>query len=398
MSATFFQTIRSLRVDNFRGLWWSVPPIVLFLAAWGGWFCLGRVGLYEVSESARVEVERAVSPVQTAVGGTVIASQLSVGRKVAYGDVLIELDKSEQQIELSRRRTTLETLGGSRSARTAEIDALVAAKKEAKLAADLAIDEARARHAEAVSASRFAQTQAEHIAQLRASDQASEMEERLALSEAEQRAAAAEASRIAVDRVQREEDSANSQRDADLRSLERQLAELDVEESTIRAAIERLQHEIEQRTIRAPVSGVIGEVLPLSVGSVIERGTRVASIVPPGEVKVVAQFTPSKAVGRIAAGQTGRIRFEGFPWGQYGTAPAIVTSVAGEVRDGVVQIELSLDADANPSIPIQHGLPCSVEVEVERVSPLSLVLRTAGGRVVQSPPPTGASYSGGSGR
>jgi len=398
LSATFFQTLRSLRADNFRGLWWSVPPLVVFLAAWGWWFCLGRVGLYEISESARVEVERAVSPVQCAAAGTVIANHLSVGRSVANGDVLLELDPSEQRIEWSERRARLNMLQESRAARTAEIEALRIARDEAQDAARLAIDEARAHLAEAESAARFAQTRAEHIAQLRSSDQASEMEVRLALSEAEQRTAAAEAARIAVEKRQRERDSALSQREADLRSLQRQLAELDVEESMLRAAIERLEYEMEQRTVRAPVSGVIGEAMPWPIGSVMERGTRIASIVPPGEVKVVASFLPSKAVGRIEAGQLGRIRFEGFPWGQYGTVPARVARVAGEVRDGVVQIELSLEANATTTIPIQHGLPCSVEVEVERVSPLSLVLRTAGGRPTPVGRETAALDTGGPGR
>jgi hypothetical protein len=55
-----------------------------------------------------------------------------------------------------------------------------------------------------------------------------------------------------------------------------------------------------------------------------------------------------------------------------------VVSVAGEVRNGQVRVELALLPDSAPPIPVQHGLPGTVEVEVDRVSPATLVLRTAG--------------------
>ena len=44
-------------------------------------------------------------------------------------------------------------------------------------------------------------------------------------------------------------------------------------------------------------------------------------------------------------------------------------------------MELVLPADPDTAIPLQHGLPCAVEVEVERVSPATLLLRIAGARL-----------------
>jgi len=43
-----------------------------------------------------------------------------------------------------------------------------------------------------------------------------------------------------------------------------------------------------------------------------------------------------------------------------------------------VRVELALDDGPRRSIPLQHALPGVVEVEVERTSPLALVLRAAG--------------------
>jgi hypothetical protein len=55
-----------------------------------------------------------------------------------------------------------------------------------------------------------------------------------------------------------------------------------------------------------------------------------------------------------------------------------VRRVASEVRDGRVRVELGVAPDAASRIPLQHGLPGTVEVQVERLAPATLVLRAAG--------------------
>jgi multidrug resistance efflux pump len=111
---------------------------------------------------------------------------------------------------------------------------------------------------------------------------------------------------------------------------------------------------------------------------VVQEGDRLAAIVPRGDLQVVADFPPPSALGRIQPGQPARLRLEGFPWTQYGSLAATVSRVASEVRNGRVRVELSVDVDQASPIPLQHGLPGSVEVQVERVAPATLVLRTAG--------------------
>jgi membrane fusion protein (multidrug efflux system) len=46
--------------------------------------------------------------------------------------------------------------------------------------------------------------------------------------------------------------------------------------------------------------------------------------------------------------------------------------VATEARDGVIRVELRLGQEMQTAIPLQHGLPGMVEIEVERVSPATL--------------------------
>jgi len=55
-----------------------------------------------------------------------------------------------------------------------------------------------------------------------------------------------------------------------------------------------------------------------------------------------------------------------------------VSAVGGELRDGKVRVELELAPLPGSRIPLQHGLPGSVEVDVERATPAELVFRASG--------------------
>jgi membrane fusion protein (multidrug efflux system) len=161
----------------------------------------------------------------------------------------------------------------------------------------------------------------------------------------------------------------------------RQVAELEGTQSDAASASARLAYSIGQRTLRAPVDGIVAEISPLRAGSMVAAGQRIATIVPDGGLRVVAQFQPSDAIGRIRAGQPARVRLEAYPWAQYGSVAAVVTSVAGEPHDGRVRVELELASDRHPAVVVQHGLTAAVDVEVEQASPATLVLRSIGARL-----------------
>jgi len=114
------------------------------------------------------------------------------------------------------------------------------------------------------------------------------------------------------------------------------------------------------------------------MGMVVQKGDRLATVIPSGTHRIVANFLPSEALGRIRPGQTAWFRLYGFPWVQHGSIVATVERVAREVRDGLVRIELDIKDEQVSSIPVQHGLTGTLEVEVERISPALLVLRAAG--------------------
>lgn len=97
----------------------------------------------------------------------------------------------------------------------------------------------------------------------------------------------------------------------------------------------------------------------------------------PSPVAVAEFGAPS--LGRLQPGQRGRLRLDGFSWAQYGYIDATVTSV--ESRDQMVHVKLAVRPAADSQIPLLQGMPGVVEVEVERVAPLTLLVRSLGHRL-----------------
>jgi Multidrug resistance efflux pump len=166
--------------------------------------------------------------------------------------------------------------------------------------------------------------------------------------------------------------------------MRRQLAELTGSVDAAREEVAALEAQVQRLRLRAPVAGIVGDAAALSSGSFVDEGAVVAVVVPPGGMRVVGYFQPAAVLGRVRTGNRAQLRLDGFSWSEFGTMPALVTSVGAEVRDGHVRVEMSLQDPLSTQIPVQHGVPGTAEIEIERVSPARLLLRAAG-RQVEKP-------------
>ncbi|MBI1849400.1 MAG: HlyD family efflux transporter periplasmic adaptor subunit [Planctomycetes bacterium] len=379
-SATAFPSVRGfLRADGFRRSLWAIGSGVVLLGAWVCWLCFARVPIWEVSTSARLESTAATHRVQPAVAGRVAAMHLTIGSRVRAGDVLVELDAESQRLALaettSRRRSLTDQIARIDEQTAKEEDVL----RRQDEAAPKALDEASARLREAVALQALARETEKRVGELVRVHNTSELEGLKAATELARADASVDEQRIALDRLRLEQASDHSRQAAliDRLRLERSAMQGDVE--TTASSLKRLEHEIDLRLVRAPVDGVVAEVGSATAGAIVREGDVLAAIVPDGLLRIVAEFRPQSALGRIRTGQHARLRLAGFPSLEYGTIDATVASIASEVRDDLVRVELAVDSAPRSRIPLQHGLPGSLEVEIDRVSPAALILRAAGG-------------------
>src|SRR5262249_20559033 len=133
VAAIFTRTIRSLEADGSRS---RVVDLLLLAAvgAWAAWLISGRVALYEVSESARLEVEGAAHPIAAPLAGRVVETRMAIDREVREGEVLIALDDRAQRNALrekrARARALAERLEALRLEILAEGEVLAAHRRE----------------------------------------------------------------------------------------------------------------------------------------------------------------------------------------------------------------------------------------------------------------------------
>lgn len=378
LAGTFSNSMRSLSRDRFRPLALSLLVAILVLAAWIAWFLLARVSLYESSDMARLEVETTVHSIAAPVQGRILATSIAVGREVQAGDLLIELESQSERLRVDEAKTQLAALSPQLVALRDEVKAEIAARREQLSASEITIEQARKQYEEAEASVRLAREEMERFTKLNANGLLSELELSRARTEVEKRQAAADALQLQI--AKQQVDLRNKQSDSQVRieRLNREIASVESQTTTLTATVNRLEYDIERHRIRAPIAGRIAEAAQMQAGAVVNAGDRLGAIVPAGQLKVVAYFRPSAALGRIRAGQSARLRLEGFPWTQYGSLGAVVETIADEPRDGHIRVDLRLKQDSASAIPFQHGLPGAVEIEVDRVSPATLLLRAIG--------------------
>jgi multidrug resistance efflux pump len=387
MPVSFSRTTRSLANESSRPtlIAWGLTALVLI--AWLLWLAFARVTVYEVSAAARLEVERAAHPVAALLPGKVLSTSVQLGRHVSAGEVLVELDARSEQLRLQEEEARLRAIPPQLAALERQIADQERAAMRARSAADGAIEQARAREREAHAAASFADENSRRLSQLTTSGRVSEIEALRAQTDTSRARSMAEAAAYEIHRLEADALGKDNERGAALEALRREAAELKGQTELTTATIARLTQEIEKHVLRAPVSGTIGEAPALDVGAFVDEGGVVASVVPSGDMRVVADFEPARVLGRVLPGQFAQMRLDGFPWAQFGTLHLRVERVASEIRDGRIRVELRPESRSNnphDALLLQHGLPGAVEIEIEQTSPLTLALRAAGQKVTRS--------------
>ena len=388
MAYPFSRTLRALALDRSASAVWLVASTTLVVVGWVIWFCTARITLYEVTPNARLEVDSAAHPVAPAISGRVISNSLVLGQFVVTGQILVELDAEAEQHKLEQEQQRLSALHPEFEAlrrQLAEEERIRATDAEE---ARRALDIAKVRRAEAESAVGFA---AEEVRRLTKAGGSSELELLHAKAEEDKQRYNQAAATLEVARLESDIPRRDAENRARYERLRREADDLDGQIHSTIFLLKALETAVERHKLRAPTSGRMGDVVTLPIGAMVHEGERLGMIVPEGEFKVIADFPPG-VLGRVREGQEARLRLKGFSWLQYGSLEARVTKVGLETRDEQVRVELAL-VSTPFRVPLQHGLPGTLEIQVGQVAPAILVLRAAGGLRVRSIQPKGSEVS-----
>jgi multidrug resistance efflux pump len=378
MGIPFARSLRSLSLDGHRGSVVLAISFALLFAAWIAWALLARVTIYETSGGARLETAEPLHRIEAPIEGRVLEVLVELGDEVREGQPLVRLESARERLELAEAEATVAALDAQLAPLEAELAFASEGVEAGQATVRGVVSEASAQRRAADAAARLARERAARLEQLATSGGTTEAQRSEAVAEAEREASEAEAASFAIQRLRMEQLLRNTDARTRVEAIRREIARIEGEASAARASIDRLRHELDRREIVAPASGRIAAIEELSEGRYVASGALLASILPDGELRIVAHFAPGSAFGRIRASQRAAMRLDGFPWTRFGTLGARVSRVAEETGPEGVRVELALmDPDAFAA-PLEHGLPGSVEVAVEEVSPAELLLRSAG--------------------
>lgn len=117
-----------------------------------------------------------------------------------------------------------------------------------------------------------------------------------------------------------------------LKDLQSQITTLQSEMAQTKSQIASLQLQLQQRVVRSPIDGTIFELPVKKPGPVVEAGQVVAQIAPQNTALIVKAQMPSQQSGFLKVGMPVKIKFDAYPFQDYGIVQGRVTWISPDSK------------------------------------------------------------------
>jgi hemolysin D len=171
-----------------------------------------------------------------------------------------------------------------------------------------------------------------------------------------------------------------------LKDLQTQVTSLQAEISQTKSEIKSLEIQLEQRTFRAPTDGTIFQLPIQRPGTVVQPGQIVAQIAPKGSVLIFKAQMPIPESGFMRPGMPVKLKFDAYPFQDYGVVPARVLKISPDskpmqTQQGQIEMfELEIDLNntyiqsQDKQIALVPGQTATAEVIVRQRRLIDFVL------------------------
>lgn len=385
-----------------RGLAWLV---MVFFALALIWSCVGQVDVNAVA-SGQLVPQDGVKAIQPFEAGIVRKIHVANGQHVSAGQVLIELDSTENQVDLSQLQRQQELAQQDIARLKALLDGLdgrahtltnATPQQASRLNEQLGAHRARLSALQAQQTESRAAIAASELEQdklqaklpvleekanawKRLTDQ--KMASRIQWLELENERVLAQKS-LYVEKQKTAQAKANlarvsaelNQTRADTRR--QTLAELvDAEDKAKEAelSIRRYREREQYRTLRAPVSGHVQQLGIHTIGGVVQPAQQLLVIAPDHATLVVDAKVLNQDIGFVRAGQPVTLKVESYPYSKYGTLSGTVEHVShdaipdeklGPVFAARIRIPARPQTKTGVHLPLQAGMAVTAEIKTD---------------------------------
>jgi hemolysin D len=171
-----------------------------------------------------------------------------------------------------------------------------------------------------------------------------------------------------------------------LKDLQTQITTLKSDIAQTYSQIISIKLQLQQRVVRSPIDGVIFELPITKPGAVLQPSQRIAQIAPQNVGFVLKAKMPSQDSGFLKVGMPVKIKFDAYPFQEYGIVPGKVTwispdskvsqSLQGNIDNFDLEISLNHQYVQNGTkrIPLTPGQTANAEVIIRQRRVIDFVL------------------------
>jgi membrane fusion protein (multidrug efflux system) len=373
MAINFSDTLASINADlNRRTIVFAMLLGVLLLL-WFGWLFLVPLSITKQAVGSFDSGQPAIA-ITTSVDGRIEQIQFEVGDHVNVGDPLVVINAEDEQKQISALKKSLNEQGTALVAmdnsHTSDLQSLMILRNSLIVKAESAraqLTNAQVRYEQqktmvgllqgATNAVSKIEIQKEHM-------QLQKIQEHLLDT------------RQLLKSIQAEQQQAEEREVLFRARFAQDIAYQHSKIATIQAELAEQEQAAAHKILRAPKAARVAEIMPLQQGQWITAGTTLATLIPEGELRVIAQFNPVDAQGYLQMGQTAKIQVDSFPWLQYGALHARVVQVNEAERNGSIRVLLALTDKSH--LALQQGMTAKIIVNVAAATPWELLLQSLG--------------------
>jgi hemolysin D len=171
-----------------------------------------------------------------------------------------------------------------------------------------------------------------------------------------------------------------------LKNLQTQITTLRSQIIQTRSQIASLKFQLGQRVVRSPIDGVIFELPVSQSGAVLQPGQRIAQIAPKNVGFVLKANIPSQQSGFLKVGMPVKIKFDAYPFQEYGVVQGHVYWISPDTKVQQVpqgnvenfELEITLDKpyiqNGKQRIQLSSGQTATAEVIIRRRRVIDFIL------------------------
>lgn len=247
----------------------------------------------------KLQPQGAERPIKSPLAGVVTTIYVKEGERVRQGQPLLRLDPdvSDKRSSTVAEQTRLEQQRSIEQGRAFE------ARADSLRAKKVALQQA-------MSTEQLILKQIEPLAKVGAIQQVQVLQQRNRVQQLRSEIAQAEAN---LREVQAEQVRQRQEALRNLADLDRQRVEV--------------KEQQDQEVLRAPLDGIVFDLIPSSSGYAAVAGETLLKLVPGGALEAKVFFT-NREVGFVKAGQQAQVRVDAFPYTQFGSIPAVIKAVS----------------------------------------------------------------------